>query len=45
MRKDMHEFMLENTGDLDAFFAKMMQDASYRSGYQSELNKSASAAA
>lgn len=45
MSKDLHEFTLENTGDLDAYFAEMMKDSSFRQSYNEEKNKMASALA
>lgn len=45
MTKDLHEFTMENTGDLDAYFDEMMKDSSYREYYNSEKNKMASAIA
>ncbi|MEN2316340.1 helix-turn-helix transcriptional regulator [Lacticaseibacillus paracasei] len=45
MSKDMHEFTMEHTGDLDAYFAEMMKDSAYREVYNEEKNKMASAMA
>lgn len=39
MSKDMHEFTMEHTGDLDAYFAEMMKDSSYREVYNEEKTK------
>lgn len=45
MNKDLHEFTMDHTGDLDAYFAEMMKDSSYREVYNEEKNKLASAMA
>ncbi|KRK13904.1 transcriptional regulator [Lacticaseibacillus zeae DSM 20178 = KCTC 3804] len=45
MSKDLHEFTMEHTGDLDAYFAGMMKDSSFRQTYAEEKNKMASALA
>ncbi|WP_279404250.1 hypothetical protein [Secundilactobacillus kimchicus] len=36
MSKDLHEFTVEHTGDLDAYFAEMMKASSYREAYNEE---------
>ena len=45
MSKDLHEFTMEHSGDLDAYFAEMMKDSTFRQAYTEEKNKMASALA
>ncbi|WP_390405315.1 hypothetical protein [Lacticaseibacillus jixiensis] len=40
MSKDLHEFTMAHTGDLDAYFAEMMKDSSYREVYNEEKTNS-----
>ncbi|BAN74257.1 MULTISPECIES: helix-turn-helix transcriptional regulator [Lacticaseibacillus] len=45
MGKDLHEFTMEHTVDLDDYFTKIVKDSSFRQTYAPEKNKMASALA
>lgn len=45
MGKDLHEFTMEHTVDLDDYFTKIVKDSSFRQTYAPEKNKMESALA